>query len=221
MHGGLFALVHLGLAAAGAAAHADVLQRAAEAGALVALEMGQRDEHIRVHHGAADLRVFDILAVDGHEHVVVALQAVGDDGLTAGDEGIVAVLIGQLQMIQRVLAPADVERGAVGHEGLAAQRANQIRHRPGVFRPQEGQIARLAEVQLDGRELVLEIDLLNARSAAQPHQLFADILVAHRAHGGEINPGLLHVIIPPIMLLFLSYHACARLASQKPRAAQT
>ena len=43
------------LAGAAAAAHADVLQRAAEAGRFVALEVRQADEDVGVHDGAANL----------------------------------------------------------------------------------------------------------------------------------------------------------------------
>ena len=45
----------LALTGPGAAAHADVLDGSAEAGHLVALEVGEADEHIRVHDGPANL----------------------------------------------------------------------------------------------------------------------------------------------------------------------
>ena len=134
----------------------------------------------------------DVLAVDRHEHVVVALEAVGDDRLAAGAEGVVAVLVGDVQVVQRVLARADVERGAVGRERLAAQRLDEVRDRAGVVRPQEGEVALLAEVHLDGGELVLEVDLLDARGAAQANQLVAEVLVADGAHGGKVDLRFCH-----------------------------
>src|SRR5699024_4384765 len=55
-------VVLLHLARARAAAHADVLERAAEARSLMALEVGQGDEYIRVHNGLPDLGLLDVLA---------------------------------------------------------------------------------------------------------------------------------------------------------------
>ena len=79
---GLAGAVHLLLAGARAAAHADVLERAAEAGGRVALGVRERDEDVGVHDGAADLRRAQILAAaDGHEVVIVPLEPVGDDAL--------------------------------------------------------------------------------------------------------------------------------------------
>ena len=61
-HVGLARIVLLHLTGAAAAAHADIFQAAAEAGLFMSLEMGQRDEHIGVHNGTADLGVLHILA---------------------------------------------------------------------------------------------------------------------------------------------------------------
>ena len=82
---GLAGVVLLHFSGPAAAAHADVLQRAAEARLLVALEMAQGDEHVGVHHGPADPGLLHIFAA-AHRHLrlVVALEAVGDDDLAAG-----------------------------------------------------------------------------------------------------------------------------------------
>ena len=57
-------LVLIHLARATAAAHADVLQSAAEAGDFVALEVRQTDEDVGIHDGAADLGGLAVFAVD-------------------------------------------------------------------------------------------------------------------------------------------------------------
>ena len=183
---GLAGAVHLLLAGARAAAHADVLERAAEAGGRVALGMRERDEDVGVHDGAADLRRAQILAAaDGHEVVIVALEPVGNDALGAGGHGRIAVEHGAVEMIERVGAAADIERVAVGEKRLAAERAHIVAHDARPVRAQIGHVARLTEVELDGDVLVLEIDLLKAGGLHEPAQLFerADLV---RAQIGKI-----------------------------------
>ena len=58
----------------------------------------------------------------------VPREAVGDDHLAAGAERVVAVLVGGVEMLERVLAAADVERVAVCKEGLTAKLFDEVRH---------------------------------------------------------------------------------------------
>ena len=64
-------------------------------------------------------------------------------------------------MVERVFAPADVEGVAVGDEGFAAQLTHQVADGARVVGAQEGEVARLPEVQLDGDELALEVNAVN------------------------------------------------------------
>ena len=117
--GRLAGIVLLHLAGPAAAAHADVLQTAAETGGLVPLEVGKGDKHIGVHDGAPDFCGLEQLAADNrHLDVVGALETVRDDDVTAGGEGGESVLVCGVDVIQRILAPADVQGVAVGQEGL-------------------------------------------------------------------------------------------------------
>ena len=52
--------VLIGLTGARTAAHADIFDRTAEAGHLMALEMGQADENICIHDSTSDLGCFYI-----------------------------------------------------------------------------------------------------------------------------------------------------------------
>ena len=152
--------MHGHLARARAAAHADVLERAAEARMLMTLEMRQRDEDIGVHHGAADACGLAVFAAHDRDlDIVRALEPVGDDDVTAGGERGIAVEIRGIHVLQRVFAAADVERVAVGEEGLAAALLDEIGDDLGIVGAQERQIAELAEMQLDGDEFAVKIDL--------------------------------------------------------------
>ena len=81
-------VVHLHLARARAAAHADVLECAAKAGVLMALEMGQRDQDIGVHDSRANLGLLNVLAaLDRHIGLVRPLESVRNDHMAAGRKG--------------------------------------------------------------------------------------------------------------------------------------
>ena len=80
--------VHFLFALKRTAAHADILQRTAEAGSLVTLEMVQGDENVGIHYGTADLGFLHVLATHyGDSNIVSALQAVGNNDLAAGGVG--------------------------------------------------------------------------------------------------------------------------------------
>ena len=178
--------MHLLLAGARAAAHADVLERAAEARGHVALGVREGDEDIRVHDGAADLcRAQIFAAADWHEVIVLALEPVGNDALRTGGHGRIAIEHRTVKMVERIGAAADIERVAVGKKRLAAELAHVVAHDARPVRAQIGHVARLAEVELDGDEFVLEVDLLEAGGLHEAAQLFerADLI---RAQIGKI-----------------------------------
>ena len=176
LHHRLAGLVLFHLAGAGTAAHAQVLQRAAEAGGLMALEVVQGDDDVRIHDGPADLGGGAVFGV-GHRHldVVGATQAVADDELAAGGHGTEAVLLSGSQVFQGVLAPAGVQGVAVGEEGHAALFLHHIRHRLGPVGAQVRQVARLTEVDLDGHELAVHVDLADAGRLDELFQFFLQI----------------------------------------------
>ena len=62
-------------------------------------------------------------------------------------------------MLQRVFAAADIERVAVGDEGLTAAFLDEVGDDLGIVCAQERQVAELAEVQLDGDEFAVKVDL--------------------------------------------------------------
>lgn len=62
-------------------------------------------------------------------------------------------------MLERVFAAADIERVAVCDEGPAAAFLDEVGDNLGIVRAQKRQVAELAEVQLDGDELAVKVDL--------------------------------------------------------------
>lgn len=128
----------LHLAGAAAAAHAQVLHGAAKAGLLMAFKVREADHDIGIHECPTDLGLAHVLAaLDRDECLVGTLEAVGDDDLaTRGIRG-KAVLIGGIDVLERVFTATDVERVTVGEEGLATQLLHDIRDGAGVVGAQK------------------------------------------------------------------------------------
>ena len=181
------------LARAGAAAHADVLESTAEAGGFVALEMGQADKDIRIHDGAADLCRLAVFAVR-HRHLCLigAAQAVRNDDLTAGGHGPEAVQLGTGEVLQCVLAAARIQGVAVGQKRQTALLLAQVGHHLGIVGAQECQIAQLTEMHLDGNELAIHINVLDAGGNAHAAQLVQQAGAHRTAEICIINFGCFH-----------------------------
>ena len=169
-----------------------------KAGGLVALEVGQADEHIRVHDGAADLGGLAVFAAGHrHLHLIGAAQAVADEHLTAGGHGPEAVELGAGQMFQRVFAAAGVQGVAVGQKGHTPLLLAQVGHHLGVVGPQKGQVAQLTKMHFDGHELALHVQLTDPGRQAQAAELFQQAGAHGTAEIGIINVGCFHGVSSP------------------------
>ena len=187
----------LHLARAGTAAHADVLDGAAEAGGLVALEMGQADKDIGVHDGAADLGGLAVFAIwHRHLNLIGAAQTVADQDLAAGGHGPEAVLLRTGQVLQRILAAARIQGVAVGQEGQAALLLAQVGHDLGVVGAQVSQIAHLTEVHLDGDEPAVHVNVPDARRKAEATQLLGQAGAHRTAEIRKVNSRCFHKYFP-------------------------
>ena len=62
-------------------------------------------------------------------------------------------------MLQRIFAAARIHRVAVGQKRLSAQLLDEVGDDLGIVRAQKRQVAELAEVQLDGDEFAVKVDL--------------------------------------------------------------
>ena len=142
----------------------------------MAFEVIEGDEHIRVHHRPADLGFLHIFPVNGHQRLVRPLQAVGDQHMAACGKRRESVLIGRVQMIQRILPSAHIQGIAVGKEGLPAQFLHSIHYYRRVVGPQESQVPRLSKMHLDSCIFPVKINLIHPRRQDQPLQLLRQIL---------------------------------------------
>ena len=178
----------LHLARAAAAAHADVLDRAAEARLLMPLEVREADEHVGVHDSAADLRrLQDAAVLDRHFQLVRAAQAVADDDLTARRRRIEAVDLGAVEMFERIAAAARIERVAVRQEGEPLVLLHEIGNRLRVLRAQKREVAEFAEVHLDRDEAPFHLDPPKTRRKTQLLQLLRQARAYVGTEIGEIN----------------------------------
>ena len=88
--------VHFHFPSAGAAAHANIFQCAAKAGHLMSLEMGQRDNHIGIHNGVADLGFLDVFAVHWHQRFVCPFQPIANDHMASSGKRAKSIFIGSV-----------------------------------------------------------------------------------------------------------------------------
>ena len=194
VHGRLAVAVLLHLAGARTATHADVLDGPAEAGHLMPLEVGQRNEDVGVHDRASDLRFAHQFAV-GHRNcdVVSPFQPVADDHVAAGRIRSEAVEVGGLDVFERMFARTDVEGVAVGQERPAAKLFDLVGDGAGEVRAQEREVAGFAEVDFDRGEAVLEVDRVHSGPFQQQSQLLLEVPPAGLdSHIGKINVRFFH-----------------------------
>ena len=138
----------------------------------------------------ADLGLFHVLAIlDRHECLVGTLDTIGDDYLATGCIRRKAVLICGVDMLESIFATSYIQRVAIGKEGLAAQLLDDIGHGARIIGAQKTQVSQLAEVDLDGDELVLKIDLVDSRAIDQALELIELALAAMGAQVSEIDLG--------------------------------
>ena len=157
------------------------------------LEVRERDYDVRIREGAAYLGLLHILAaLNGDERLVRSLETVCDDGVYARLEGVIAVFIGAVEVVERVFAPADIEGVAVREEGLAAQLLHIVADDPRPVRTQVRKVARLAEVYLHGDELSGKVDVFKPGRLHETLELQKQTLPVG-AHIGKIDFGFCHV----------------------------
>ena len=157
---------------AAAAAHADILQRAAKTCHFMTFKMGQTDKHVRIHDSASDFRFFHIHAVLNRNLCFVrAPQTVSNNDLAAGCSGIETVQVRAVHMLQRMPAAAWIEGIAVCQERNPALFLHQIGNHLRVLGTQERHVAQFAEMHFDSDKLAFHIDLLNACHKAERFQL--------------------------------------------------
>ena len=186
--------VHFHLTGPAAAAHADILDGAAEAGHFVTLEVGESNDNISVCQCTAHLCFLHQLTIRYREECFIGtLQTIGDNSMTADTEWIESVFKGRVKMLKSFLAAADIESIAVGNEGFAALFPDKVNYSLYVVRTEVGDISPLTEVHLDGNEFALHINISQTCLLSQLFQLLRQRSSAVAGDEiGKINLGFFH-----------------------------
>ena len=153
----------------------------------MALKVVEAYYYIRICYGAAYLCGLDLLAAYGYIRLVCAAHAVCYYHLAAGSVWSVAVYVRRLDMLERVLAGADIERVAVGKEGQPAPLLYVCSESPCVLRPEVCKVPHLAEVYLDGDELMVEIYGAEAGPVYKAGQLLWQVFREGCAHIRKVD----------------------------------
>ena len=200
-------IVLLHFAGAAAAAHTDILYGAAEAGAFVTFKMCEGDEDVRIHNRPSDVSFGAVFTVrNRNKNIVGSAQAVTDEDLTSGGNGIEAVQAGAFEMFKRILAAARIKRVAVCQERHASVFFDDIRNNLCVVRAQKGEISEFSEMHLDGDELAVHVDFFHAGFFDQTGKLFSERNTDFCSEIGEVNFGSTHNLDPFIQTLVM--HGC-------------
>ena len=180
--------VLIALACLGGAAHGKVLDGAAKACHLVALEVGEDHHGRRFHDFRGDLHFLEVLGIDGHRNLVLAEEAVRNDNGSVHNARSKAVAQGRVQMVHGVVAGAVIEGGGIGQEGLCACGTHLVHHHLHELGIKMGVVAGLAEVQLDGTGLILHHHLGQLHEREQAGNLgFLGLGGFATGHGIEVD----------------------------------
>lgn len=152
----------------------------------MAFKVVEGEDDVGIHDGTPDFGVVDVLAA-GNRHVdfIGAFEAIGDEGVNARNEGVEAIGIGGIKVVESLFAPADIEGVTIGEEGFAAEALDEVAEGSGVVGAKEGEVAGFAKVGFDGHEAPLEVDGVDA---CLKEELFEFGLKAI-THGGGVEVG--------------------------------
>ncbi len=155
---------------AGGAPHAQVFDGPAEPGEFVALEMGHRNQGVRLYDLRADVGGFDVFSLQGDGPFGFAPQAIGDD------QGRVHHAVGETipdgggQVAGRVAPGPGVEGVGVGEKRVAAQSLDGFHDLAEIEGTDEGGVAQFPEVEFDGHQIPFFKGVGDAGGFHQPAQ---------------------------------------------------
>ena len=130
------ALVLLHLSGTASAAHADILDRSAEAGLLMAFEVCKRNKDIGIHNGPADISFLAVFPVGNrHKDIISTAKTVTNDYLAACRNSIKAVHICTVHVLQGMFSASGIKRVAVCKERHSAVLLDNISNGLSIIRP--------------------------------------------------------------------------------------
>jgi hypothetical protein len=99
-------------------------------------------------------------------------------------------------MIERVLAPANIQCATICEKWLSPQPHYRVGDGLGVVWPQERKVARLAEVHFNSGEFVLEIDFPDTGRLNKGSELIQKVMVEVTAQVRKIHLRFFHTFTP-------------------------
>jgi len=165
------------------------------------LKVRKADKHVRIHHGAADLRFLYVFAAyNRHGDVVRALESVPDQDGAAHGHRRKAVFPCAIQVLKRIFAAAGIHGVAIRQKRLPAFFLHQIRNGLRIIRAQIADVAELAEMHFNCHELAFHIDRTDARPAHQLFQLCGQpVAIGGRTEIRKINLRFFHDSFAPVL----------------------
>ena len=116
-----------------------------------------------------------------------------------------AVDIRRIHVLERVFPAADIECVAVGQKRPSASGLNKVGHGLRVVRAQIRQVSKLTEVQLDGDDFSLKIDIPHSGCRQQLLQLLLLVQTRVTAEIGKVYLSLFHERSPLSFVIIQKY----------------
>ena len=151
------------------------------------LEMVQGDHDISIHHSTADLCLLHIVTVNRNKNFVGTLDAVCDNHVASGGKGVITVFISGIQVVQTILAAANIKCVAVSQKHTTTLCFDLVHNNFRIVRTQISQITGFTKMDLDCSILVFKIDFLHTGSFNQTRQLLGQVFTRSCAEIGKIN----------------------------------
>ena len=216
---GLTVAVLLRFTSARSATHANIFDGAAKAGHLMPLKVGEADENIGIHNGAANLGFLDIFtAHHGHQGFVCAFEPVANDDGAIHRKGRKTVLPCAFQMFQGIFAATGIHGIAVGQERLTAKILDRINNRTRIVGAQVTDVAKLPKMQFDGNKTALHINVADASffdhflqlgGQTIAKSLGAKIRKIHLCFFHKYSPSRL-AVLAVVLAVMIALHNCAQ-----------
>ena len=194
-------------APAGRASHGQVFQRPAETGHLVELEVGHYHHALRLHHGFRQKDALEVLLLNGHLHLRLAGEAVGDDQGCFHHRIGKTVFNGRGQVAHRLGSGAHVDGIGIGEERPAPVLPEGVHYPAHEIGADVGGVALLPEMELHGHQRPLLLALNDGLQIHRDQQLLEFLDIGLLDGGPQVHEKNLagHVVLAN-SLVMLIYH---------------
>ena len=138
----------------------------------MSLEMSKADEYVSVHYSTADSGSWTILCILYRNfHIIGTTKSVTDNDLTACSDGVKAIQIRTIHVLQGIFAASRIKSVTVCEKWHSAKLLTKIGYYFCIIGAQEGKVSKFSEMHFDGHEFTIHINVFDSGCNTQFFQL--------------------------------------------------